>query len=381
MNREITVGTGKGVSIPVTREATPRTRFRRVSGINLSNDAFALNFVADHIEDHTTRPSCKPSVPSFRTSFALTKLKIFENQNAVIRSPLNKLFRRAMTKIFGSARSLKLQPFEGSDDAPSIFTLCLSLLKLSLESLDHFRCAFVEYFAAKSGNEKLVSVYINRHDRIGLVQIDPNRMNSFDVRKFDRVGNVAHKLITKTLDDDAIDFNRVAKNILERFRYNVLEMLPAFDRRNAEKTVFREACIATSSSDEEKSKRLSPSERATDAVTVFLGSRVCPRGEPDACACKLTRDSSLNILVNAVMQIESFQRFAIVPRSLRYTIAYLSEAIERSGEILIKLDNNLQGSLSKHHIGDTTTSLNSYLFSGGDTAQFISGIKTGVPLR
>jgi hypothetical protein len=103
-----------------------------------------------------------------------------------------------------------------------------------------------------------------------------------------------------------------------------------------------------------------------NVVPVILGGYIRPGSEPNACACKLTGNDSFDVVVNAPMQIKSFQRFTFVPCSFRYAIAYLSKAIERSGEIFVELDNYLQGSLSKHCIGDTTMNINTLRINGGE---------------
>ncbi|GAB6267017.1 MAG: hypothetical protein STSR0001_24660 [Methanothrix sp.] len=97
-----------------------------------------------------------------------------------------------------------------------------------------------------------------------------------------------------------------------------------------------------------------PVERMIQIVSVLFGRSISTSSKPDACAGELARYGSFDIIVDSAMQIQSFKRFTGVPGSLRYAIAYLSKAIESLDERFIRLDNYLQGSLSKHQLGDTT---------------------------
>lgn len=366
MIRKPTIRTGKGVSFSDTRKTAPRTQLRRVSRVNLSDDALPLDFIADHIEDHAARPDGKPPVPCFATSFSLAEVQVLENQNTVVGCPFDKLFGRTMAEIFGSARSLELQPFEGSDNAPSIFALCLSLLKLSLKSLDRLRCALVLNLPVQPGHKQLVPICIDCNDSIRFVEIDSNWVDSIDIGKFDGIRNESDELITEILDYDTIDFSSVIEVFLEGFRDRVTKMLPAIDCRNAQETIFLETCISPSLSDKEQSERSMPVERMIKVMTFLLGSCISTRSKPNACAGELRRYCPFDIVVNDTMQIKSVEMFAGVPSGLGYAIAYMSKAIESLDERFVTFDNYLQGSLSKHQLGDTTMRINSYWFSGGE---------------
>jgi len=366
MSRKPTVRASKRVSSPDTRESAPRAQLRRVSRVDLSNDALSLDFVADQIKDHATRPNGKPPIPRFATSFSLAEIQVLENQNRVLGSPFNKLLGCTMTEIFSSPRSLKLQPFEGSDDAPSIFTLCLSLPKLSLKSLDSFHCAFVLDFPIKTGHKQLVSICINRDDCVSLVEINSDRIDSADIRKFDGIRDVSDKLVADVLDHNAIDLNSVVKHASKSRGNGIPEMFSTTNCGNAQETVFPETGISTPLSHEEKCKGLSPTERTINTMSIRLGSRISSCCEPDTCTGELRRYSSFDIVVNATMQIKGFKRYARVPSSLGYAIAYLDKAIESLDKRFIAFDNYLQGSLSNHHAGDATMSINNYWLSGGE---------------
>jgi hypothetical protein len=356
----------KGVTFPNTCKATPRAILGCVPGINFSDSSLSLNLVVDHVKDHATRPNGEPSIPCLATLLALLKIQVLEHKNAVLRSPFDELLRCTMTEIFGSTRSLNSKPFEGSNNASSIPSLCLMLSKLSLKSLDRLRSAPVLDFPIQAAYEKLISIRINCHDRISLVKINTYRMNPFNFRKFNRVGNIADKLVTKIFDYDAINLSGIAEVFLECFRNTILKVLPAIDGRNAQEVIFRETGISPPLSDKEQSKRSMPVERMLQLMTILLGRSISSGSQPNTCAGKLTGNVAFDIIINSAMQIQSFQRFALVPGSLGYVVAYLSKAIEGLDERFVALDNYLQGSLGKHQLGDTTMMINTLRFSGGD---------------
>lgn len=366
MNRESTMGTGKGVTLPDPRKTASRAQLGRVLWIYFSDDALPLNLVADHIGDHATRPNREPSIPCLSAIFSLLKIQILEYKNAIFRSPLNKLLGSAVTEILSPTRSLNSQPFEGSNNTSSILTLCLPKSLLSLKSLDSLRSAPVLDSPIQAAYEKLVSICIDSHDSISLIEIDSDRVNSLDIGEFNRIGHIANEPVSEILDYDAIDFSGVIEIFFECLRNFILKMPPAIDCGDAQETIFCEARISAPHSDEEKGKRSMPIERTIQVMHIFLGSSIGSCSEPDARASKLARNCSFDIAVDSAMQIKSFKRFSKIPSSLRYIVAYLSKAIEGFDKRFIFLDNYLQGSLSKHQLGDTTMRINILLASGGD---------------
>lgn len=366
MNREPTMRTCERVAFSDARKTTSRASLGCVSRINLSDVALPLYFVADHLVDHTTRPYGEPSVPSLAAVFALYKPEILKYQNTVLRSPFDKLFRSAVAEIFSSTRSLSSQPFEGSDNAPSILTLCLTLSKLSLKSLDRLRRAFVLDFPVQAAYEKLVIICIYCHNSICLIKIDPNRMNSLDIRQLNCIRDVTDELASKMLNYNAIDLSGVIEIFFEGTRNCVSETLPAVDSGNAQESIFCETSIAPSLTYKKESKRSVPVKGVIQSMLVLLSRSVSPCSKLDACTSKLTRYSPFNIVVEFAMQIQSFKRLAKVPSSLRYTITYLGKAIKRLDEGLIMLDNYLQRSFGKHQSGDATMRINTLRLSGGD---------------
>ncbi len=364
MNRETAMRARESMSVPVSRKATSRAYLRRVLRVNLSDDTLSLNLVVDHVEDHATRPDREPSIPCLGTVLPLLKIQILKYKNAILRSPINKLLRSAIAEILSSTRTLDPKPFEGSNNTSSIFSLCLPLSKPSLKSLDRFRSALVLDFPIQTAYEKLVAICINSHDSISLVEIDSDRVNSFNIRKFDGVSNITDELISKILDYNAIDLSCVAEFFLERLWNIKRKMLSAIDCRNAQKAVLRDAGISTSLSDKEKSKRSMPTEGMIQVVPVLLGSDVSTSSEPDARTSKLTGYRSFDIAVDSSMQIKSFEMFAEIPGSLGY-VAYLNKAVECFDERFIILNDYLQGSLCKHQLGDATMKINTLQIGGG----------------
>ncbi len=358
--------TRERMTFPNTSKATPRTSLGCVPRINFSDSPLSLNLVADQVKDHVTRPNREPSIPCFAALLSLLKIQVLKHKNTILRSPLNEFLRSAMTEIFSPASSPALQPFEGSNNAPSIPSLCLMLSKLPLKSLDCLRCALVLDFSIQAAYENLISVCINRHDSISLIQVNSDRMNALNLKKFNRVGDMPNELIPKILDYNAINFCGIAKILSEYLRNRILKMLAAIDCRNAQKSILSETCISSSLPDKEKSERVMPVERMLQLMTILLGRSISSGSQPNACASKLTGNFAFDIIINSAMQIQSFQRLAEVPSSLRYVVAYLSKAIEGLDERFVALDNYLQSSLSKHHRSNTTMTINKYLISGGD---------------
>jgi uncharacterized membrane protein YoaK (UPF0700 family) len=109
-----------------------------------------------------------------------------------------------------------------------------------------------------------------------------------------------------------------------------------------------------------------PVERMIQIVSVLFGRSISTSSKPDACAGELARYGSFDIIVDSAMQIQSFKRFTGVPGSLRYATGYLSKAIESLDKRLVRLDNYLQGSFSKHQSGDTTMIINNLPVIRGD---------------
>ena len=366
MNRESAMRARKGMSFPDSRKTTSRTVLRCIPGINLSDGSLSLDLVAGHIEYHTTRPDGEPSVPSLRSMLTLTEIKILEDKNTIIRSPFDQFLRSAITEILSSTRSLSSQPFEVSNNTPSILSLCLSLSKLSLKSLDRLRSALVLDLSIQTAYEKLVTICIDSHNSVSLVEIDSNWVNPLNIRKFNCIGYITNNLVSKILDYDAIDLNGVTEFFPKCIRNRVLNVFPAINCRNAQETIFRETGITPPLSYKKEGKRPMPVERMIQIVPVLFGRSISTSSKPDACAGELARYGSFDIIVDSAMQIQSFKRFTGVPGSLRYAIAYLSKAIEGFDERFIRLDNYLQGSLGKHQLGDTTMRINTLWFSGGE---------------
>jgi len=354
------------MTVSNTQKTTPRTYLRSVPGIDLSNRSLALDLVADHVVDHAARPNREPPIPSFTAMLSLLKIQILKHKNTILRSPFDKLLRSAITEILSYERSPDFQPFEGSDNAPSILPLCLSLSQLSLKAFDRLRCALVLDSSIQAAYKKLVTICINRHDSICLVQIDANRMNSFYIRKFNRVGHIADKLISQVFDYNAINFSGVVEVFFERIGDSVTKMFPTIDCRNTQKPALRETGVSAPLSNKEKSERPIPIERVLKVMMIPFGSCISTSSQPDACASELAGNRSFDIIVDSAMQIKSFQRFALVPSSLRYAVAYLSKAIESLDERFVILDNYLQGSLGKHNGDITTMRINALRVSGGE---------------
>jgi len=366
MNRESAMRARKGMSFPDSRKTTSRTVLRCIPGINLSDGSLSLDLVAGHIEYHTTRPDGEPSVPSLRSMLTLTEIKILEDKNTIIRSPFDQFLRSAITEILSSTRSLSSQPFEVSNNTPSILSLCLSLSKLSLKSLDRLRSALVLDLSIQTAYEKLVTICIDSHNSVSLVEIDSNWVNPLNIRKFNCIGYITNNLVSKILDYDAIDLNGVTEFFPKCIRNRVLNVFPAINCRNAQETIFRETGITPPLSYKKEGKRPMPVERMIQIVSILFGRSISTSSKPDACAGELTGNVAFDIIINSAMQIQSFQRFTEVPSNLRYAVAYLSKAIESLDERFIRLDNYLQGSLGKHRLRDTTIRINTLRVSGGD---------------
>ncbi len=365
MNRETAMRARESMSVPISMKATPGAYLRGILGVNLGYDALSLHLVADHVEDHATRPDREPPIPCLSTVLPLLKIQILEYKNAILRSPFDKLLRSAVTEVFCSTRSLDFQPFEGSSNTSSIFSLCLSLSKLSLESFYCLRSTPVLNFSIQTAYEQLISISINSYNSIGFVEVDSDRMNSFNIRKFNRVGDITNELTTEILDYDTIEFSSIIKLFVERFRDNILKVLSTVDCGNAQNSIPHEVGISSSLSNKEKSKRSMPIERMIQCMSILLSRSISTGSQPNASASKLAGNSSFDNIINSSMQIKSFERFAKIPGSFGYAIAYLSEAIERIDEGFIILDNYLQGFLIKHQLEDTTIRINTLLIYGG----------------
>ena len=357
--------TGESMTFPDPSKTASRALLGRVLWIYLSDDTLSLHLVADHIEDHAARPDREPSIPCLRYMLTLTEIKILEYKNAILRSPFDQLLRSAVTEILGSARTLDSQPFEGSNNTPSILSLCLSLSKLSLKSLDRLRSALVLDSSIQSAYKKLISICIYCHNSISLIEIYANRMNALNIGEFSRVSNVANQFASEILDYDAIDLSSVTKFFPEGIRNHVLKVFPAIDCRNAQETIFCEAGISSPLSNKKESKRPMPIKRMIQVVSISPGGGISTSSKSDASAGELTRYDSFDITVDSAMQIKSFKRLAEVPSSLGYAIAYLSEAIESLYERFVILDNYLQSSLGKHQFEGTTMRINTLRISGG----------------
>ena len=366
MNRESTLRAIEGMSLPGPRKTTPRAVLGSVPRIDFSNYALSLDLIAGHIEYHTTRPDGEPSVPSLRSMLALTEIKILEDKNTIIRSPFDQFLRSAIAEILSSTRSLSSQPFEVSNNTSSILSLCLSLSKLSLKSLDRLRSALVLDFPIQAAYKKLVTICIDSHNSVSLVEIDSNWVNPINIRNFNCIGYITNNLVSKILDYDAIDLSGITEFFPKCIRNRVLDVFPAIDCRNAQETIFHETGITPPLSYKKEGKRPMPVERMIQIVSVLFGRSISTSSKPDACAGELARYGSFDIIVDSAMQIQSFKRFTGVPGSLRYAIAYLSKAIESLDERFVRLDNYLQGSLSKHQLGDTTMRINTLRLSGGE---------------
>jgi hypothetical protein len=354
------------MSLPGPRKTTPRAVLGSVPRIDFSNYALSLDLIAGHIEYHTTRPDGEPSVPSLRSMLALTEIKILEDKNTIIRSPFDQFLRSAIAEILSSTRSLSSQPFEVSNNTSSILSLCLSLSKLSLKSLDRLRSALVLDFPIQAAYKKLVTICIDSHNSVSLVEIDSNWVNPLNIRKFNCIGHITNNLVSKIFDYDAIDLSGIAKVFSEGIRNHILEVLTAIDCGNTQESIRCETCVPSPFSNKEKSERVMPVERMIHIVSILIGSSISTSSKPDACTGKLAGYRSFDITVDSAMQIKSFKRLTEVPGSLRYVVAYLSKAIKSLDERFIVLDNYLQGSLSKHQLGDTTIRINTLRFSGGE---------------
>jgi hypothetical protein len=348
MNRESAMRTRESVSVTVARKTTPRTSLGGVPRINLSGRSLSLNLVVDHFKDHSTRPHGKSSIPSFASLLPLFKIQILKHKNTVLRSPSDELLRCTMTEIFGSTSSPALQPFEGPNYAMRVLTHCLELSKLTLKSFDCLRCAFVLDFSIQAAYEKLVTICICSYNRISLVKVDSDRMNSFDFRKFNRVSNVAYKPVTEILDNDAVDLKSVTEIFFKGIRNRIAEMFSAFHCGNAQESILGEIGISAPLTDKEGGIRAMPLERMIQRMSVLSGRSVSSGSKPNAGASKLNANGSFDTFVDIPMQIKSFQRFALVPCSLRNAIADLGKAIERLNERFVAFDNYLQSPLSKH---------------------------------
>ena len=342
------MGTRESVSVTAARKTTPRTSLGCVSRINLSGRSFSLDLVVDHLKDHTTRPHGEPSIPGFAALLSLVKIQILKHKNTVLRSPPDELLRCTMTEIFGSAGSPTLQPFEGPNYAVRILTHCLKLSKLTLKSFDCLRGAFVLDLSIQAAYEKLVTICIYSYNRISLIKIDSDRMNTFDFRKFDLVSNVAYKPVTEILDYDTINLKSITEIVFEDIRNRIAEMLSAFYCGNAQESILREIGISTPLTDKEEGIRTMPLERMIQRMPILSGRCIRSGSKSNAGASELAANGSFDAFVNIPMQIESFQRFALVPCSLRNAIADLGKALECLNERFIALDNYLQIPLSKH---------------------------------
>jgi hypothetical protein len=269
--------TRESMSVTVARKTTPRTSLGCVPRINLRGRSLSLNLVVDHFKDHSTRPHGKSSIPSFASLLPLFKIQILKHKNTVLRSPSDELLRCTMTEIFGSTGLPALQPFD-----------CLG-------------CAFVLDFSIQAAYEKLVTICIYSYNRISLVKVDSDRMNSFDFRKFNRVSNVAYKPVTEILDNDAVDLKSVTEIFFKGIRNRIAEMFSAFHCGNAQKTILGEIGISAPLTDKEEGIRAMPLERMIQMMSVLSGRRIRSGSKSNAGAGKLTANGSFDAFVNISM--------------------------------------------------------------------------------
>ena len=194
MQAETTVRAVEGMSGTFSTQSTPTTGYRSSLCINEIDDAFTLHLVTHESDNHSSRPLVEAPIPCFTSLLTLSEVQLLKNYNAVFRTPLNQSFGCRMTEVPCSPCKLALQPFEGSYNTTSVFTLCLLLGKLALQSLYCLESAFIQNSPTQTSNKKDFIIGINCHDCICFIQINTNRMNWFSFLNFNLQRNITNEL-------------------------------------------------------------------------------------------------------------------------------------------------------------------------------------------
>lgn len=319
-------------------EATTRADLGSIPWINQGYLPFSFNFVSGKGEGHASRPLVEPSVPSSTTPFALSKFEVLKDEDGTMRYPLHKLLGGGVAEVPSAASLTPVQTFESPSNGLGTLPLYLSGLKLFKPSFC-LSVALVLDFLPKPGPEELPPIRINGNDGIGLVEIDPNRMNALGFWNLEGHSDVADKLAISHLNCHAIDFFGVIKERLEVFGNLVVKSLSAVNCPDGKCAIFPKISIPSPFANEEKPKRLLELDRLLDPVSVGLGSGISPSNESYGRAGELAGESSLDRIIGSPMR--------------RDPVADLGEAVKRCPEVAVWLYDYLCCSLDSHRSDDT----------------------------
>ena len=348
------VRTRKGMSRSGSKQSTSGTGLRRVGGIDLGGFPLPSDFVGRELPDHTAGPDREPPVQGFGPLLLslllllLREREVFKDEHTVLRGPFDKLLGCTMTEVPGSPRSLERQPFEGTNNASRVLSLCLLRFEFRLKPGVRLARSGVEYSSVQSGDEQSSPVRVYGNDRIRLVEIDPHRDDSRSIRDLERHANVPDEGVPVGNNNDTVDGCDVGERVLEHLGDVVSEMFPPADSPYRQRSVRLEPSVTSSRPDEEESVWGLPTERAGDLMPVLPGRHIRPGSEPDRGAGELTRKDAFDRGVFGLVQTKSIERLAGIVCRGRNLIADAGKHIERLPEVLIRFNDHMQRLLDKH---------------------------------
>jgi len=260
VNREPTIGAIEGMTFPNSGKPHLETILGSIPRIDLGDDALSLDLIANHIEDHAARQTENRLFQALDPCLPCPKLRSSNTRTQFSGAHSTSSLEAQLQKSLVLRDRLALSRLRTRNYTSSVLSLCLSLSKLSLKSLDRLRCALVLDLSIQAAYKKLIAVCTDCHNGIRLIEINSNRMNSINIRKFNCIGHITNNLVSEILDYDTINFGGITKCIFECFRNRITKVLPTINRRNAQETVLSKTSISAPLSNKEKSEWPMPIE-------------------------------------------------------------------------------------------------------------------------
>src|SRR5690606_41038179 len=220
-----TMRTGEGMALPHATQPTPRAILAGIGRIHVVYQQPApLGSVCDAHPHQAALPLAQASARALSHPQLLGSLwerQALEYQYRVIRRPTNQFGGGLLTEGARAVALLATKPFQQAAERARVLLLCLVGRKLFLQAATSLAGADVAHLELPPADEEGIPIGIDGNQGVGLVQVDPNRVNALRIGDAQGDDHATEQAPVAFDDRHAVDLSSFGKRLLEGIRHGV----------------------------------------------------------------------------------------------------------------------------------------------------------------
>src|SRR5262249_21694008 len=204
----------------------------------------------------------------------LRNAQSFEHEHRVGGREGDELLRRGLRERARAVGTLAAKPFEHTADTARVVALCLTGRMFLLEALPSLEIALVGDLDSLAADKERLAVGVYSHQRIGLIQVNADRMNACRFWSVQGERHPAQQAPIALDDRQAVNLLSAGKRVVKCHWHGATKALAPSNRQNREQTIRAEVRIPAALADQEQRASAVEGEGPLNVVTIGLRAGV-----------------------------------------------------------------------------------------------------------